>query len=765
MTDTVVNNEVKGDHNNTVQVGVVNGGAVFHGDTSFYQVTRDDPPQRKYEVARNHLAGGSPRLAEELLAEVVRSDLLSTSVAYHFALATLSERSVNELTPVEYRQIQDALSIADRFPRDSWQDALHVIGGLMQAVIDQERRPEPDFEALDQVLGEFSRLPDEQREEITRHLDMIIGGAVQDQLDKVTAVAIAQARTSRGRSERAWKFFEPEPQEPRRVPAHVTPRSTAPGWLKAVPGVPALVGGFLLLGGADDVVPEDGFAGWTALLLLGVAAIVYCGARRAALRGRRRRLDHEIGSPGQVTGRDELISTGSADFRDAVHRLIRDEVRRRQPSGSKDRQEWHEAVRQASWALFLTIVRTYGTHLPDDEDEHRRAVKREVRAGTLKWLIRMHVRDWARRWEAGTLFDHSRPTARDVLWGGLVAVSGMVAVLGAYGMLAASGGTAAGVAIVLLVLAGAGALAAGGAQVLGTSFAVRLEEADRAAVLEEERAEYRRWRERLADRPTDAEMARWLDFDKAHLKTEAMRRARLTNRDVVAHVVLTEGLPNAKRARYIYGPPRYSSYLVLVFLLTDNGVREFRVDLGFEDGSVRNERRASFRYDALVLAQVTEVGIRFAGERRHIVVFKDDDIAAVTDPREGMVVSRALRLSLKNSHDINLVIENFEGLSDQEVEDRGNLEELALGSSGVTSALYILEAVAAEGPGWITEERRRRDRRLREWARTEGDPGVLEYRGPIRAIESTRIEPERDRLPDRDGDGDQPDREPDRDDS
>jgi hypothetical protein len=54
------------------------------------------------------------------------------------------------------------------------------------------------------------------------------------------------------------------------------------------------------------------------------------------------------------------------------------------------------------------------------------------------------------------------------------------------------------------------------------------------------------------------------------------------------------------------------------------------------------------------------------------------------------------------------------------------LEELALGASGITSALRILEAVAVEGRGWITEERRRRDQGFEDWKRAEEiSPSIL----------------------------------------
>src|SRR5262249_23761871 len=154
------------------------------------------------------------------------------------------------------------------------------------------------------------------------------------------------------------------------------------------------------------------------------------------------------------------------------------------------------------------------------------------------------------------------------------------------------------------------------------------------------------------------------------------------NRDIIAHVVLTEGASNAKRARIVHGPPRYSHYVILVFLLTENGVREVGVELDFTDGAVHNEQRTSFRYDALASAQVAEAGVKFAGERRHVLLIGDDGFQ-VTDKTDGLVLSRAFRLSLSNGQDITVLVENFDGLVDTTVEDKHQLVNLALDTSGV----------------------------------------------------------------------------------
>ncbi len=244
--------------------------------------------------------------------------------------------------------------------------------------------------------------------------------------------------------------------------------------------------------------------------------------------------------------------------------------------------------------------------------------------------------------------------------------------------------------------------------------AVAREHEDADALYADERAAYEAEVERLSGRPKDDEMARWLDFDKAHLKTTALDHCRLMNRDIVAQVVLTEGAPQASRARVVHGPPRYSAYVVMVFLLTQTGVRVVEYELDFINGAVSNEERTAFRYDMLTSAKVSEVGVKFAGEGQRVFVLGADRVR-VTDKTENMVLSRAFRLSFVNGDDITIVVENFEGLIDTDVEDKSKLVDLALDSSGVAGAMQVLESVAAEGREWIERERERTARRWRDW--------------------------------------------------
>jgi hypothetical protein len=242
------------------------------------------------------------------------------------------------------------------------------------------------------------------------------------------------------------------------------------------------------------------------------------------------------------------------------------------------------------------------------------------------------------------------------------------------------------------------------------------EQAELDQLFDDEKQEYERWKDRLSKRPTDAEIGNWLDSDKSYLKSYAMKQCGLTNRDVVAHVVLAAGLEKTRRARVRRGPPRYAEYTVLVFLLSYNGVRLVAVELDFLTGAVYNELRRSFRYDALASTAVLEQGFQSANGQQHRIRMGNE--WHVTD-KEALVIRRTFLLSLVNSDSIPVEVDNYEGLLDdssgEDKEGKAHLDEISRDSSGVAGALQILEAVAAEGREWIAKERERRNRHWQEW--------------------------------------------------
>lgn len=686
------------------QIGYVEGDAVFHKHETIYQVTDDDSAERKFRVARNFIDGGIPRPAEDLIRQVLASGYATTEVAYYYAISVLSERSLNQLGANELDKLEHAMRVAEGLPHDEWWAAIVVIGELVQCAVHPASAPNPQNGALQLVLDDFRALAQQRQAEITRHLDMIFNGAVQEELDRLNAATVATERAKGDRADRAWKYFHPDPTAPRRATPSPwrdgEPRSAA--WAVTVIGVVGL--GLLVMLGV-----RTSEMGWQLLgpliqFLVGALITGWYGSQVVTLYLRRRMKEVEHGrNPAEFDDYEELgiELNATQKFAHAVWKRVHYYFAIRRPNTNEDK--WNTKTEGIQAALHWRLVRLYST--------------RRVAVPTLNWLIRWHAKQAAEQWRAGNLPDFRR-ALRPELSTILLAGGGAVVAMSGAGLLFASfapQGFLPTLISILQVLA-ACAVGAGIVYLLADHRAMAQEQKALDELFEDERREYHRWRERLRDRPTDSEMANWLEYDKSYLKTLAMRRCELSSREIIAHVVLTAGKPRAMRARVVNGPPRFSRYVVLVFLLTEHGVREVDVDLNFLTGAIYDERRTAFRYDALASAQVLEKGFQSAKGQQHVVLLGRD--VHLTD-KSSLVISRTFELALVNDQKIEVVVDNYEGLMDDSTtEDRSELDRLALDSSGVAIALHILEAVAAEGREWITRERDRRNRRWREWERS-----------------------------------------------
>ncbi|WP_208636084.1 hypothetical protein [Amycolatopsis thailandensis] len=594
----------------------------------------------------------------------------------------------------------DAIALAAGFGSGEWRSALDVVSDLVTCVWGQQIGSTFDPQAMKVALKNFGDLPPQRQREITRHLNMILSGAVQDSLDVVYAKTVAEDRLAQNRAGRAWKFFEPDPAPPRIRKIVPTPAG-AGAWVKLVSGVFALLLGlFSAVGGFVDGSVTLGLLGLLSVGTGGFGAFRW-GLELEVAKRRLASKNREYGIPPQIV---QPISPGhwvSTRFVERIHQLVDLSFAEARPHirGNWDTETF--GIRQYLKTRFVAL---YGNA--------------QVEPDSVLWLMRWHVRQVADQWRAGTLFayrDSMRPTGSvPTLF--KASVGGCVA--GSLFLLFAGGGF---VAVAFFFAIGGFLAVKGAVHVLATQKDEILERAAAQATYDAEQRAYSEWRQFLADRPSDAEMARWLDLDKNHLKTEALRRASLVNRDLVAHVVLTEGTPDAQRARVPRGPLRYSKYAVLVFMLTKSGVREIEVQLNFLTGDVHNEQRKSFRYDALASAHVVEVGIRFADNRRYVV--RGDDpahLGAVS------VRSREFRLSLLSSEDITVLVEGAGGLTDVTMEDESVVLQTSLMASGIAGALHVLEAVAAEGRDWIVREQERRRRRSQDWRTGSRQIGFLE---------------------------------------
>jgi pimeloyl-ACP methyl ester carboxylesterase len=208
------------------------------------------------------------------------------------------------------------------------------------------------------------------------------------------------------------------------------------------------------------------------------------------------------------------------------------------------------------------------------------------------------------------------------------------------------------------------------------------------------------------------------------------------------------------RQYVIFGPPRYSDYLVTVILLNENGVRKIGKSLNFLNGEMGIiEGGRFFQYGSISSAEMVKVEVKFKGKNREVIAIGDDDSdddaydAAAQRPlggqgrpqpsgsaraglgsakekeenRRSLVFGQALRVHLTNGMDIDFILENLDqAFLDRDRETAEFLFRITMDTSGMEEALRLLQDVAVEGKGWIGEQVRRRNRRLLDFRkRTE----------------------------------------------
>ncbi|SFB48485.1 hypothetical protein SAMN05216266_113148 [Amycolatopsis marina] len=659
------------------QVGVQYGDSTFHHHESVYNFHQGDSPERKHDVGLNHLAGGTPRFAEKIFGSLLWDGHATTERAYYYLLSVLSDRSLHEIHGDLLTGIVDARKICCSLQQDGWRNAFDMVWRLLR-YMRHEVDDRLDGGGLQDALDAFGSLPDERQYEITRHLDMVLGGVIQERLEAAQAHHVVTKRMQVNRRSRAWKFFEQDPARPRRFAAPAK-KAEQGDWGRA------LVGGFFVLLGVAALFAgrfSPGVVLGVLLLAAGGYLVVVHGSARESLTLRYAAKLREVSPPAHPL---EARSPGhwvSTDFVREVHRLVDVRFSEARPHIAGNWPAYTEGVRAHLKRRFVDL---YGNA--------------QVVPGAISWLIRWHARRVAAGWTSEALFQFRSTLALPARTKILFRVGVGIAVVGLLALLGGDQGSAA-------VLIGAGGFfaAKGTVRVLGLRKADEIGRAEAEQLFKEEMRGYEEWLKVLADRPTDAEMARWLALDKIYLKTDVVKRAGLTSHDLVEHVVMTEGAKDAMRARVPHGPPRYSSYMVQIFLLTSSGVREARVELDFLTGEAKNERRNLFQYNALASATVTESGMRTTkGE------------GPQTEEVERLR-SRTFRLSLVNGQHLTVVAENFRSKFDDTLENESELFLVALQSSGIESALPILESVAAEGAEWITREQERRRRWSRDWS-------------------------------------------------
>jgi hypothetical protein len=656
MTTGITNyNIAQGDAEVGLQVGVV------HGEINYYQESPDQSPEERFQLGVKYLDARARDRSLEHIEDAVAHGYVTNEVQFHRLLALLSGRTLSQLSGDEFDHLITICRDCSKIEHnDEWAAGLKAIIRLLTPITSAK---------ADLVLKELDGLEPRQRDKIFSHLEVLLEGSLEDEIWQRSLDRAQDQRMAGDRANRVWKFFHPTPAPPRT--GKVAPASTTTAeWLFT--GIVATV--FLLAAGEVAAVllrhgALSSILGYVAGLA-GLAALVTGGADQHFRQARIRAKDAQLRTP-----RQRLAEAPQSGFADQVDRLFEKYFRRYVPRGT-DRGLWLAQTAGIRRQLRDELVEAYR--------------EQRIPAERIAWLVRYLVGDVRHRWERNTLTvyrDQVRTPLQTIalILGGLATlVAGSLWAIPAVVLTAPLSGTA------WLLLAAASAVLAtrSGFNIVAERRRVAADEAERAQNQAARQEAYERWQRKLADKPSDAEMAAWLECDRKLLVDQAMRHYRLRPSQIIAHAFIEAPAASYKRARYPDGPWRYSRYRLLLFLLTDDGVRQVTIDLDFETADFRTTERLNYRFEAVAAVRI-------------------DGVAAQ---------QQTFELTLFNGEPISVRVTEANAEGSQPGEDPSRLAELALDASGLAHTLHVLEGIAAEGKEWVRHRRRRADERLADLA-------------------------------------------------
>jgi hypothetical protein len=615
-----------------------------HSGVDAYQIPAGASPRRKFRIARAHLCGGLATTARRLMDEVVAEEPDGGAERFYWLLAFFSGRAFWELSDAERGRLGIFLNEVALLDCGTWQAGVDLIRRLAGTVHTDDEDPSA-------LVKEFDALPPGQRAKILRHLERVLAGRLKDELWRQSIDQASALQSARGRAERVWKFFEPEPAPPRT--RMVRPAQPAPGQ----PALAVLATALLLLAVGTIawlLLQSEGTSALAALLVgLGGGAVALANGAEWRFRNERLRTKER-----EYRGYPTRFEAGPAGaFAAEVERLYQHYfLKYAPPDAAADR-----------WLLATGGI---GGTLRDELVEVHR--DRRTSPDELKWLIRYQVRVLRQRWMEGTLTGFRRrwatpPSVRAGVVLGLAAVAGggcwaLEGAVQVRGLTALAAG-------LLAVPAGCVA-AAGWLRIIADDKRVVAERAERDRRMTAYWFEFQRWQHRLADRPDDGEMATWLDADRRIVLDRSMRMHQLRWNEISAYASLGAPGFDSPRARVPNGPWRYARYQLFLFLLTADGVRQVVVGVDLATGSFHAWQRSGYRFDAVAAVRVIE----HDGGARHF------------------------ELSLVDGDDLEIGVSRPETAGAGE--DSGVLADAELDATGLRATVFVLEGVAVDGHGW-----------------------------------------------------------------
>ncbi|KUL29185.1 hypothetical protein [Actinoplanes awajinensis] len=641
-----------------VQASVVQGNVVHvAGD---YKAENDTSPEDTFRRGVRLLDAHIPAKARDVIEQAVADGYETAEVHFYRLLALLTGRTRHQLDSADFDQIDvicDHVRPLDG--HDAWHAGLRAIFLLLSSV----RRGDTG-----EVVKAVERLAPRQRDLILRHLGVLQEGSIEDQMWQLSVDQAYIGKASGDRENRVWAFFEPKPTEPRA--RHARPFSAEPiDWLRALGGGGIFGYACLQVGSSALRSGELSLMLASALAVVGAAVFLVNGSDWYFRIQRVRAKNEQM----KAARKDENAPVDG--FARGVGRLVDNYFRKYVPKDGTDRESWLEqtaGIRQS---------------IRDELSELYR--EKRTKHDQIAWLVRHLVSEVRAQWDNGTLLAYQQQW-RAPLRVKAACITGFAVVIAAGFWIVPTALTTAplvGTAW-LLISVPSGVFAVMGVFRLDAERRrTRADEKEYWQRLARRQKAYERWVQKLTCKPTDAEMAEWLECDRRILVEETMRYYRLRPDHVIAHAFIEARGGSAKRARVQHGPWRYSRYRMLLFLLTDEGVRQVDIDLDFYAGASQRTQRLTYRYATVTAVRVA--GVEGQRQTFELTLFSGEPVTVpVFDPSDG---------------------------EDTDEDDKG-LSRLAFDASGLTQTLDVLEGIAAEGKEWIRRRRNRADERLGDLA-------------------------------------------------
>lgn len=620
-------------------------------NSNVYFVHPDASPQEKYKVGVRFLEDGIPSRARDMISDAIAHGHDNAEVRFYWVLAMLSARAYHDLSTEEIQRLHHASGLLRNYADGDWKDALRVAFELlaMLSTADGETGP---------VLERLLALSPRQRDEILRHLDLVLTGGLKDSLWAENRERAETVRFGNDRVQRVWAYFEPDPIGPRALPPRPSTAAAAQSALPALAGVFVVVTAFLwILALAAD--PAAAVIELPLALGAGLAA-AHFGRRWWYQEHHLKAKDRES----QVPDTGHPASTGDG-FTNRVRHSFDHYFSTRVPHGVAP-HDWFVHTAHIRSGLVAEIAFLYR--------ESRISVDR------VNWLIRHLAEDARDRHNRGTLFDHRRQNQTPAVAKALCVVALITLGLTTLALFGTAASGAGASRMLLAVLAAAGAVWSGRAaasswlEVWGEELRMAEETEEYQERLTTRQVAYQNWKSFLdTTRPSELEMEIWLTCDKTLFVDEALRHYQLTWRDLITHTILMTPARPYKRGRVKGGPWRYSRYSFRLFLVTQDGVREISSEFDFTDAKRGDEQRSNYRFDALSSVQVTE--------RTHVGY--DLELVLTNGP------ARNIRVKDADTHQL---------APDENAQE---IAEINLDSAGFIHTFRLLEGIAADGKGWI----------------------------------------------------------------